>query len=36
MFELQDYVPRHESVAPKLNWQMEQLGYPEEEYNISR
>lgn len=24
----QDYIPRHERVASKVNWEMEQLGYP--------
>ncbi|XP_039116743.1 cytokinin riboside 5'-monophosphate phosphoribohydrolase LOG1 isoform X1 [Dioscorea cayenensis subsp. rotundata] len=26
--KLEEYVPRHEGVAPKLNWEIEQLGYP--------
>ncbi|KAF5955228.1 hypothetical protein HYC85_008084 [Camellia sinensis] len=30
-----EYVPRHERVASKLSWEIEQLGYPQK-YNISR
>ncbi|KAG5515521.1 hypothetical protein RHGRI_036528 [Rhododendron griersonianum] len=26
--KLEDYIPRHERVASKVNWEMEQLGYP--------
>ncbi|MQL82325.1 hypothetical protein Taro_014805 [Colocasia esculenta] len=26
--KLEEYFPRHEGVAPKLNWEMEQLGCP--------
>ncbi|KAK4800059.1 hypothetical protein SAY86_025424 [Trapa natans] len=32
---LEDYVPCHGREAPKLNWEIEQLAYPED-YNISR
>lgn len=32
----QEYFPRHERVAPKLNWEMEQLGYPAAKLEISR
>ncbi|KAK1266622.1 Cytokinin riboside 5'-monophosphate phosphoribohydrolase LOG1 [Acorus gramineus] len=28
MKKLEEYVPRHEIVASKLSWEMEQLGYP--------
>lgn len=34
-YNAQEYVPCHESVASKLSWQMEQLGYPQD-YDISR
>ncbi|THF99045.1 hypothetical protein TEA_004359 [Camellia sinensis var. sinensis] len=33
--KLEEYVPRHERVASKLSWEIEQLGYPQK-YNISR
>ncbi|OWM82409.1 cytokinin riboside 5'-monophosphate phosphoribohydrolase LOG3 [Punica granatum] len=33
--KLEEYVPWQERVAPKLNWDVEQLEYPED-YNISR
>ncbi|XP_027175953.1 cytokinin riboside 5'-monophosphate phosphoribohydrolase LOG1 isoform X2 [Coffea eugenioides] len=33
--KLEEYVPRHEGVASKLSWEMEQLGYPPN-YDISR
>ncbi|KAK4392164.1 Cytokinin riboside 5'-monophosphate phosphoribohydrolase LOG3 [Sesamum angolense] len=34
--KLEEYVPRHERVAPKLSWEMEQqLGYSQK-YDISR
>ncbi|XP_071908245.1 cytokinin riboside 5'-monophosphate phosphoribohydrolase LOG1 isoform X2 [Coffea arabica] len=33
--KLEEYVPRHEGVASKLSWEMEQLGYPPT-YDISR
>ncbi|KAL8135955.1 hypothetical protein AgCh_010539 [Apium graveolens] len=32
--KLEDYVPRHEIVASKLNWETEKLAYPQA-YNIS-
>ncbi|XP_059667642.1 cytokinin riboside 5'-monophosphate phosphoribohydrolase LOG1-like [Cornus florida] len=28
--KLEEYVPRHERVASKLSWEMEQLGYPQQ------
>ncbi|XP_042456050.1 cytokinin riboside 5'-monophosphate phosphoribohydrolase LOG3-like isoform X4 [Zingiber officinale] len=34
MKKLEEYFPRHERVASKMNWEMEQLGYSE--YQISR
>ncbi|CAL9124116.1 Cytokinin riboside 5'-monophosphate phosphoribohydrolase [Musa troglodytarum] len=34
MKKLEEYFPRHERVASKLNWEMEQLGYSK--YEISR
>ncbi|XP_052182796.1 cytokinin riboside 5'-monophosphate phosphoribohydrolase LOG1 [Diospyros lotus] len=33
--KLEEYIPRHESVASKLKWETEQLGFPEES-DISR
>ncbi|CAI9783184.1 unnamed protein product [Fraxinus pennsylvanica] len=33
--KLEEYVPSHERVASKLNWEMEQLGYAQN-YDISR
>ncbi|KAI3447589.1 hypothetical protein Pfo_004254 [Paulownia fortunei] len=35
VMKLEEYVPRHERVASKLSWEMEQLGYSQK-YDISR
>lgn len=32
---MEEYEPQHERVAPKLNWEIEQLGYPAK-YEVSR
>ncbi|KAG8496233.1 hypothetical protein CXB51_009495 [Gossypium anomalum] len=32
---MEEYEPQHERVAPKLNWETEQLGYPAK-YEVSR
>ncbi|KAK4798704.1 hypothetical protein SAY86_031030 [Trapa natans] len=34
--KLEEYIPCHERVAPKLNWEMEQLAVYPEDYSISR
>ncbi|KAG9134561.1 hypothetical protein Leryth_000896 [Lithospermum erythrorhizon] len=34
--KLEEYEPRHERVASKSSWEMEQLGYANQDYDISR
>eukprot|EP01018_Ginkgo_biloba_P016716 Gb_08598 [translate_table: standard] len=34
--KLEEYVPRHDGVASKLSWEMEQLGYSSKSHDIAR